>query len=96
MQRDGAASQFLDNIRPMLAGVEEKLRKQVFGKYCLVLSLDMGSEPADIRVQRTWVGLTKVLGRCWSKTSRRLQMQLEWAKAKAFDPLLWRLWVFVS
>jgi catalase len=37
MQRDGAGDQFLDNIRPMLKGVEEKLRKQVFGKCCLVL-----------------------------------------------------------
>lgn len=96
MQRDGAADQFLDNIRPMLAGVEEKLLKQVFGKYCLVLSLDVDCEPADIRAQRTLAGSTRVLGRCWSKTSRRLQMQLEWVKAKAFDPLLWRLWVFVS
>lgn len=37
MQRDGAADQFLDNIRPVLAGVEEKLRKEVFGKFHLVL-----------------------------------------------------------
>jgi catalase len=32
MQRDGAADQFLDNIRPMLKGVKKELREQVFGK----------------------------------------------------------------
>jgi catalase len=38
MQLNSTNDQFLDNIRPMLAGIEEKLRKQVFGKMFLLES----------------------------------------------------------
>ena len=37
MQQDGSSDQLLDEIRPMLIGVKEKLRKQVFGKYRSIL-----------------------------------------------------------
>ena len=37
MQQDGSSDQLLDKIRPVLAGVKEKLRKQVFGKYRSIL-----------------------------------------------------------
>ena len=40
MQCDGAANKFPDDIRPMLAGDEQKLRKQVFDKCCHVLPFD--------------------------------------------------------
>jgi catalase len=54
MQRDGAADKFLDNIRPMLKGVEEKLRKQVFGKCRLVLSLYSDSDQLTFEHSILW------------------------------------------
>ena len=53
------------------------------------------SEPADNRAQRTLAGLTRVLEKYWSKTSKRLHMQLECVKANALNLLLQRLTEYI-
>jgi catalase len=72
MQQDGTSDQFVDNIRPMLGGVEEKLRKQIFGKCCLVPLFHEDYRPADTQTAyfgRVDKGLEELLEKDFRKTS---------------------------